>query len=199
MFTKYEQVEIIQSIYNYEDTEILINKLDIMSDELLKKVESDLTQNRLYELYETPFNGRFSMTHLLNIHRHIFQDIYPFAGKIRVEENTKGSTRFHWCHQIKPQLKLVLSNLHEENYLVDLDDENYIKRLAFYMSELNLIHPFREGNGRAIREFVRELAIKSGRMIDWQRVSSNRLLDGAIRAVDFDYSVLEECLREVIE
>lgn len=199
MFTKYEQVEIIQSKYNYIDTEVLINNLGIMNEEILKQVESDLTQNRLYELYELPINGRFSMTHLLNIHKHIFQDVYSFAGKIRIEEITKGDTRFHWCHQIKPQLKRVLSELREEKYLLDLNDEAYIRRLAYYMSELNLIHPFREGNGRAIREFIRELALKSNRYIDWQRTDSKKLLIGAIRAVDFDYSLIEDCIRDVIE
>lgn len=199
MFSKYEQVEEIQSIYHYPDTEVLINKLDIMNEDVLKHVEADFAHIRITELHEHPVNGRFSMTHLMNIHKYIFQDIYPFAGKVRTEEITKGSTRFYWCNQINARLKTVLKNLQEEKFLVDLDNESFVSRLSYYMSELNLVHPFREGNGRAIREFIRELALMSGRTINWQLTTSNKLLDGAIRAVDFDYSILEECLREVIE
>jgi len=199
MFNKYEQIEIIQSIYHYQDTKVIINKLGIIDEDLLKQVESDLTQNRLFELYEFPIRGRFTMTHLLRIHKHIFQDIYPFAGKIRVEEITKGDTRFHWCHQIKPQMKKVLLELKNEKYLTGLGDDEFIRRLAYYMSELNIIHPFREGNGRAIREFIRELALKSDRIIEWQYTDSKKLLNAAILAVDFDYNLLEDCIRSVLK
>ena len=199
MFSKYDQVDIIQSIYHYPDTEILKNKLSIRDEDLLKQVESDLTQNRLFELYENPINGRFSMTHLLNIHKQIFQDIYPFAGKVRVEEIYKGNTMFYRCDQIKSRMIKVLIELKAENYLIGLDDDEFVNRLAYYMSELNIIHPFWEGNGRAIREFARELGLKSNRVLDWQYTDSQKLLNASIRAVDFDYSLLESCIREVMK
>lgn len=66
------------------------------------------------------------------------------------------------------------------------------------MSELNMIHPFREGNGRAIREFIRCLALKSGLDIDWSLIDSKELLNATIIAVDNGLEPLERCLGEAI-
>lgn len=66
------------------------------------------------------------------------------------------------------------------------------------MSELNMIHPFREGNGRAIREFIRCLALKNGLDIDWSLINSKELLNAMIIAVDNVLVPLENCLYRVI-
>lgn len=74
-----------------------------------------------------------------------------------------------------------------------------MQRAAYYMSELNMIHPFREGNGRTIREFIRCIALESGFDIDWSLIDSHQeLLDATIRAVDNIYEPLEKCLGIVI-
>lgn len=198
MFDKYNHIEIIGSKYYYSDCDVLKNKLGIRDENQLSHIEADLSQIRLLELFDNPIKGHFSKSHFLYIHKYIFQDLYKFAGRYRYEEIRKGMTSFEPCISIEKSLIKVFSDLKNENYLIGMADEIFISRLAYYMSELNIIHPFREGNGRTIREFSRELALKSDRIIDWKYTESSKLLNAAINSVDFDYSLLEECIREVL-
>lgn len=160
--------------------------------------KTDLTRLRLTELDASTLNGRFSVTHLLNIHKYIFQDIYPFAGKIRVEEIWKGDTFFCRSDYILENLRRLLNELKNEGYLKSYNKDKMYTKLAYYMSELNIIHPFREGNGRAIREFIRQLAQKNGYFINWYRVEPDILLNAIIAAVDHDMTLLDNCFEEML-
>ncbi|MBF4695974.1 Fic/DOC family protein [Fusibacter ferrireducens] len=199
MYSRYNHKEKVQSIYCYPQTEVYINHFEIMDSETLIELEADLTSIRLSELCLNAKNGRFGVTHLKNIHKYIFQDLYPFAGKIRVEDISKGNTQFCLCQYIEANLENVLGKLKREHFLLDSSREAFIKQIAYYMSELNVIHPFREGNGRTIREFVRQLALKNGYEINWYKIDSNALLKATILAVDFDLSLLEDCISQAIE
>ena len=66
------------------------------------------------------------------------------------------------------------------------------------MSEINMIHPFREGNGRTIREFIRQLALYCGYSINWSLIDKATLLNATIAAVDKDYKLLSACIQKVI-
>ena len=88
----------------------------------------------------------------------------------------KGQTRFQGFAQISSKLAVLLSELKKENHLRGLDFELLIERSAYYFAELNYIHPFREGNGRAIREFMRQLYDYNGYEVNWSAVSSEELL-----------------------
>ena len=81
----------------------------------------------------------------------------------------------------------------EENYLKGLSKEEMSKKLAYYMAELNVLHPFREGNGRAIREFIRELAAWNGYELDLTKTTPKNMLDACIESV-VDTNNLEEIL-----
>ena len=72
--------------------------------------------------------------------------------------------------------------------------QEFAEKASYYMSELNMIHPFREGNGRAIREFIRCLALKAGYDMDWSFIDSNALLDATTVAVNGDFKPLTDCL-----
>ena len=93
-----------------------------------------------------------------------------------------------------------MNDLKEENYLSGLSKEDLTKRLAYYMAELNVLHPFREGNGRTIREFIRQLAFKNNYVLDLQNTESKNMLDACIKSV-YDTEKLEEiiyiCLKEI--
>lgn len=116
-FSRYDCEEFVQSIYCYSDTDILKNKLGIKDYALLKEAETRLTQLRLYKLHREPIEGKFSVAHLLKIHKYIFQDIYYFAGKIREETIIKGNTEFCKSQFIKENLKKTLNELKTELYL----------------------------------------------------------------------------------
>jgi len=194
MFKKYDRKDTNQSVYCYSGTDIYKNKFKIMNSIRLSEVESDFASNRLIEMTIKPIRGKFGTAHFLRIHKYIFQDVYYFAGKIREEDIFKGDTFFCKCEYIKSSLDRVLLKLKSEEYLKNCNDTNIASRLAFYMSELNMIHPFREGNGRTIREFIRILAYKNNYIINWHNVDSAMLLKATILAADFQYNLLEECI-----
>ena len=183
-FSKYERKEPSQSIYCYPNTDVLINSANIMEASALAQYEGDVTAIRQYMLEEKPIKGRFGLTHLKRIHHCIFQDVYPFAGKLRLEDIWKGDTFFCKTQFIEDNLNSILRKLKEEGLLKRLGAKKFVERASFYLSELNMIHPFREGNGRTIREFIRCLGLRIGWKIDWSRLDSKELLHATIAAVD---------------
>jgi len=198
-YNRYNRYQNIQSIYHYPHTEVYINKLGIKDPDILLSIENDLTYQRLSELHLHPVTGRFGKTHLFKIHKYIFQDLYPFAGKIRKETIWKGNTQFCDCRFISDNLNILFEKLKADKFFVGLSIEDFCVKSASFLAELNMIHPFREGNGRAIREYFRCLALKCGYRIDWSLVDKDKLLNAFIHAVDKDTSRLSECVYDVIE
>lgn len=196
-FGKYDVYAVAGSLYCYPDSSVLRNKLNLRDAALLRRVEADLSGARQTEIFYSPVVGGFTTTHLCRIHRKLFGDVYSFAGHFRREDIAKGSTRFLAYFQIKEKLQTLLNELKQERWLTDLPERDFLKRSAYYMAELNYIHPFREGNGRAIREFMRLLFLRNGYIVQWEAVSSEELLNAMIDSV-YDTSglerVLEECL-----
>ena len=183
MFSKYDVYTTVQSIYCYPDTDVLKNKLNIKDKDELKRAEEEYTAVKQYILLETPIKGRFTKTQLMNIHRFLFEDIYPFAGHIRREQISKGSTMFYPPHLIDTELDKVFATIHKTDMMREMDRKAQIEHLSFIMSELNIIHPFREGNGRSIRELIRCMALHYGVTLDWSQVDRDTMLDAAVRSV----------------
>lgn len=198
-FSRYNRQENIQSKYHYQDTDVYINKLGIKDPDILLCIENDLTYQRLSELHLDPIIGRFGAAHLIRIHKYIFQDLYPFAGKIREETIIKGNTQFCDCRFIAENLSILFSKLKADKFFVGLGIKDFAIKSASFLDELNMIHPFREGNGRAIREYFRCLSLKCGYIIDWSLVDKDKLLDAFIYAVDKDTSMLIQCVYTIIE
>lgn len=198
-FSRYSRSETVQSIYCYEGTSVLKNFLNITDETVLQQYEADITSVRQVELEKklTP-TGRFSKTHLKNIHHHIFQDIYPFAGKIRQEDIWKQDTMFCKSEYIDNQLDIILEQLKQDNYLKQYTKEMTINKLAYYLAELNIIHPFREGNGRALREFIRQLALKNGYHLNWSLITRNEMINASITSSLKQYSEMESMIEKVI-
>lgn len=196
-FGKYDVYSVASSIYCYPDSSVLKNKLDIRDPALLRKVEADLSTARQAEIFRTPVVGRFTATHLCNIHRKLLGDVYSFAGHFRREDIAKGPTRFVTYSQIKEKLQRLLGQLQQEKWLENVPFEVFAARSAYYMAELNYIHPFREGNGRAIREFMRLLFLHNGYVVQWDAVDVEALLNAMIDSV-YDTAHLEQILKQCL-
>lgn len=196
-FGKYDVYSVASSIYCYPDSSVLKNKLDIRDPVLLRKVEADLSSARQAEIFRTPVVGRFTATHLCNIHRKLLGDVYSFAGHFRREDIAKGPTRFVTYSQIKEKLQRLLGQLQQEKWLENVPFEAFAARSAYYMAELNYIHPFREGNGRAIREFMRLLFLHNGYVVQWDAVDVEALLNAMIDSV-YDTAHLEQILKQCL-
>jgi cell filamentation protein len=167
--------------YTYPETNVLRNLLDIRDPGALDAFEADAATHRLAELHERPFGGRFDVAHLKAIHRHIFQDVYDWAGEFRTVDLSKDGHLFGRPPYLEPALQELFGNLAGEaflrqTFLRQTSGVGFAKRGGFYFAELNAAHPFREGNGRAQREFVRELALQAGFTIDWRQTSQREMI-----------------------
>ena len=185
------------SKYCYENTNTLINKLNIRDSKVLQKYEAKITAAKLLALMQKGIIGNFDVNHINSIHKYLFEDIYPFAGKYRTENIAKGVFRFAEWEYIEPELERLLDELKKENYLENLSKEKLAERLAYYLSELDVLHPYREGNGRTTREFIRELALKNEYVLDLRKVSPKEFLDACLKSiVDTEdlTKILYECL-----
>lgn len=194
MFSKYDVYTTTQSIYCYPDTNVLKNKLNIRDNRILKTAEEEITLIKQMELLKNPIRGNFTKTHLMNIHKFIFEDIYPFAGKIRREQISKADTMFYPPNLIDRELDRLFAKIKEKNMLKETNEDRVFDNLSYVMAELNIIHPFREGNGRSIREFIRFMAKYMGYDLNWGNVDKIKLLEASIQSVD-DYRVLVDIIK----
>ncbi len=186
------------SVYCYENSNTLINKLNIKDEKVLQKYDAKITAAKLLSLRQKDITGNFDIKHFLAIHTYLFEDIYPFAGKFRTEDISKGVFSFaHWEY-IETELEKLLNKLKAENYLQGKNKLDLSKSLAYYISELNVLHPFREGNGRTIREFIRQLALKNGYILNLKKVSPYEFLDASKKSV-IDTTDLEKLIEKCLE
>jgi len=175
------------SRYCYLGSDVLINIPGLQSQKQLDAYERLITADRLRKLELRPLKGNFDLEHLCKVHKFIFKDIYPFAGELRNEDISKGNFRFAHFRFIVPQTNQLLDELKKENYLQGLSTDPFVERLTYYFTELNVIHPFREGNGRVLREFIRRLALKAGYTINWADVDPKSMLEAMIQS-PYDHS-----------
>lgn len=197
MFSKYEVYTTTQSIYCYPNSNVLKNKLNITDNSILKTAEEEITLIKQMELLKNPIGGNFTKAHLMNIHKFIFEDIYSFAGKIRREQISKADTMFYPPNLIDRELDKVFAKIKEKNMIRESDKEKAFDNLAYVMAELNIIHPFREGNGRSIREFIRLMAKRMGYDINWGNIDREELLSASIQSV-YDHKILVDVLKGAV-
>ncbi|CAM3629187.1 cell filamentation protein Fic [Brevibacillus invocatus] len=187
-----------QSKYCYPNSDVLINKPGFKQQSQLEAFERLVTTERLRLLQLRPLKGLFDKKHLCGIHKFIFRDVYPFAGKIRDEDISKGNFRFAAVRFLHDQTDELLYKVKTEKYLKDiLHFEEYVNRITYFLAELNVLHPFREGNGRTQREFIRCLALQAGYEIDWTKVEPTTILHAMIKS-PFDYSELKDVMGKVL-
>jgi len=186
--------------YVYPGTTVLKNIPGIRNQEILDRFEADRVGQRSLELIERPLSGLFDIEHLQGIHRYLFQDVYEWAGDFRTVDIAKGNSYFAHVPYIESTLKGLFGELSEERHLRGLNQERFASRLAQILGTLNAVHAFREGNGRAQREFVRERAYKNSYWIDWSKVSREELYQASDASfMRGDNTFFEKLLRRAIE
>jgi cell filamentation protein len=124
------------------------------------------------------------LAELCAIRRHLFQDLYDWAGQIRIidiRKNVEGAEFFLPSGMIERASVFAAGELRSDNALRGLDRAHFIDRLAFHYDQVNYIHPFREGNGRVQRVFWNRIAVTAGWQLDWRPVHGD-VTDRASRA-----------------
>lgn len=136
----------------------------------LKQLEEVATAVRLQELFDDPIQGRFDYDHMKAIHRHVFQDVYDWAGEERVGPAGFMSKEGHSYYPAGPALteaaEAEFRKLVAKDHLRGLDQKGFVRGLAESWGELNVIHSFREGNTRTQFAFFHQLAEQAGFTID---------------------------------
>lgn len=186
-----------RSKYYYEDSDILMNKIDVKDVSLLDEYERRVVALKLLIINHTNFHEEFDKIRLKEIHKFLFSEIYDFAGEFREENIAKDDFRFASCEFIEDELDRVLCVLEDKEENMKLKKDDFAKLLANVMAELNVIHPFREGNGRTYREFIREYAEECSYSLDWSKVSYQELFDSSLESINDIESltqVIKKCL-----
>lgn len=155
--------------YSDPVTGVLYNKLGLGTATELEAAEREITQAALILLDESPVSPTYDLPHLQEIHNRIFGDIYAWAGQIRTVAIAKGAT-FCLPQYIDSSAAVIFRQLHGEDSLRGLSRDAFVGRLTHYLGEVNALHPFREGNGRAQRAFLGQLARDAGFMLAWQHL-----------------------------
>lgn len=169
---------------------VLRNRLGITDEALLEVTEADFVAERARELSQSPLEGRFDLTHLQAIHRYLFGDVYDWAGQLRTIDISKGGNVFAHHAYIAAAAAAIFKQLAKEQRLAGFAPIAFSGRAAHYLGELNALHPFREGNGRAQREFISHLAHANGYYIAWEDMKRADMLQASIEAFKGDSSKL---------
>lgn len=183
--------------YCYPDSDVLVNLLDIQDPQELAEAESEFSAER-YRTYESRqlSLADFSFEHLQHLHHHLFQDLYEWAGQVREVDISKGSTRFCTCSRIQPEATKLFALIPN---LAGLNNENdLITKVADLYCEMNILHPFREGNGRVQRFFFEELLFTLGYELRWPQISKETWIDANIAGYDLNLAPLKAIFSQAI-
>lgn len=139
--------------YCYPGTTVLRNKFNIRNEDELKATEARVAAVALFVLEDEPWHGPIDEARLQAVHRAIFQDVYDWAGRYRVGigRMTKGraigyTVTYGNSEFVPGEMARIFTELRNENYLRALDPDQFSCRLAYFYSEIDSTHPFRDGN-----------------------------------------------------
>lgn len=172
-----------KALYRYPNSRILRNKLKIRQAESLDEAERKLVTQRLLE--NVP-KGNFDLKHLQLIHKHLFQDIYEWAGELRQVDIAK-SDWFLPYDRIEMGVNDVHKRLRKQNFLKGLKISEFSVRAGHILGDINYAHPFREGNGRTQMQYLKQLCEQAGHPIDLTKLSRDSWIDASIKSTRGDY------------
>jgi cell filamentation protein len=164
--------------YCYPGTDVLINLENIRDQNTLNKFEAQTASACIARLSVRPITGPFDARRLRETHKRIFGNIYPWAGEFRkgigmMAKNRSGfMVAYGPSENVPTALAEAFAKLKAEGDLKGLDGERFAGRLAYYYSELDAIHAFREGNSRTLRAFTVDLALAAGYRLEWSRMGT---------------------------
>src|SRR4051812_12131833 len=147
--------EAVDDPYCYPGTAVLKNKLGLRKQSALDRFEAEICLERSSVTLPA---GQLSHRHYRAIPRHLFQDLYTWAGKPRTIRISKGGSMFCYPESIDREMKKLFKHLVDAEYFRGLSPQKFANKAAHFLAELNAIHPFREGNGRSQLSFLILLA-----------------------------------------
>ncbi|WP_294728770.1 Fic family protein [uncultured Fusobacterium sp.] len=165
--------------YVYPNTEVLKNKFGIRDSERLLEIEKTITLGAWQDIREGKIKIKktFDYKHLKSLHKELFKDLYDWAGKERTVDISKPGTLFCRAMFIEEEAKRIFNNLKKDNFLKDIKDKSkFSEKLGQLFLDINMLHPFREGNGRSQRLFIGDLAKENGYYLEWTNISKEKMI-----------------------
>ncbi|MGN2434106.1 putative adenosine monophosphate-protein transferase Fic [Pseudomonas syringae] len=182
--------------YCYPASSVLRNRLNIQDMDDLEAAEREITASTVTRVHYTA--PPYSLENMKQLHRQLFSDLYEWAGEIRTVDISKGGTRFCTCARIEAEALKIFTKLQEVDWLRKQDKDSFCGLLAEYYCELNMIHPFREGNGRVQRIFFEHLALSAGYELDWENISQEEWIQANIDGVDVNYGPMNKIFNRIV-
>lgn len=192
--TDYTPVE--EDVY-YPDTHCLVNYFSLRNRQKLKGIESLFSCYRMAEILSEDHQPPFEFDSLLDLHARLFGDVYPSAGQLRTVD-IKRRTVFCDPRYLRQEGENLFLRIQTAHYLKGLEKEEFVNELAYFMGEMEALHPFNDGNGRVERLFFYLMALYAGYETDWGSADPDRLLEADICAIDGDYQLLISVLTEIV-
>ena len=183
----------------YEETSCLINKFDIKDEVILKELETTITLNKITEYLLNPLFDSFDVQHYKNIHRYLFGDIYNWAGEYRTVDMSKKGTIFAEAENVENLMSNCFKRLNDKNLFQGLNFDDFIDDFVDFYCVTNMIHPFREGNGRTQRVFLTQLINKNGYDIDFFEIDTDELLIATIQSANGVTDYLKDIFKYAIK
>ena len=181
--------------YCYPGTAVLINTLGLKDQERLDAFEAEITAQRASEPLPS---GHLSYRQYCAIHRHLFQDVYPWAGKLRTVRISKEGSAFCYPEYIEREMQRLFAGLSEQKHFAGLDAAAFVGKAAHFLTEMNAIHPFREGNGRTQLSFLTVMAERAGHPLHLERLDAKAMLSATIASFGGDEGALTKLIGDLI-
>ena len=173
--------------YCYEGTFVLKNKAGRRTEAELEAFELEMYDERVGEPLP---EGDFGPAHYQAVHHHLFQDVYDWAGQYRTVRTAKGGNPFCYPEYIEAEMTRLFARLSGDSFRPETDLAVFATAAAEFLGELNAIHPFREGNGRAQLSFLHLLARRAGHRLDFNRIKPATFMRAMITSFHGDTALL---------
>lgn len=186
--------------YTYTDpkTGLLRNLQDINDLEVLLFVESSAVTKRLQELYQNPIKIK-GVESLFEIHKQLFQDLYAWAGKKRNVEISKDGKQFFPTSHFDKAFIYINTLVAEFKQIPKENKKRLAEKLSEILDNVNYLHPFREGNGRTQREFLRLLALEKGLFLNLNPPDNRNIYERYMKGtIESDLTILTDLIFELI-
>lgn len=175
--------ESIDDPYCYPGTTVLRNRRNLRRQEALDRFETAITAQRFDEPLPA---GKLTEQHYQRVHRHLFRDVYTWAGEYRTVRISKGDSTFCYPEHIAREMAKLFADLRRDNNLDGLSAEQFARKAASFLANLNAIHPFRDGNGRSQMAFMALLAARAGHPLHLARLVPTDFMAAMIRSFQGD-------------
>jgi cell filamentation protein len=169
--------EVFNDPYCYKGSSVLRNKAKLRDDDLLSKFELEMTSLRAREPLP---EGVFDASHYRSVHRHLFQDVYAWAGKYRTVRMTRGANPFCYPEYIETEANRLFRKLSNNTFQLGATRTAFVDAASEFLADLNVIHCFRDGNGRAQLSFMYLVAQRAGHPMKLERVKKSTFLPAMI-------------------